>query len=124
VLPVSERQPCGEAEIDVVLNHLATVAVDGAGPDMADTMAADFSLHIDGYTTDRNGYLALVAARWAVEGDRPPLDVLTNQATGAVVTAALVPRSVAHFRVDRGVVCEAWLTTDWSQWLSPLDGTA
>jgi hypothetical protein len=106
--------------IAVVGHHLAVVAVDGASDEMERGLDPAFRLHLDGLHTDRHGYQALVGARWAAEGDRPPLDVVGNVALGPVVTAAIAPRGIAHFRVDAGLIAEAWITSDWNTWLDPL----
>ena len=106
--------------LDVVCEHLALVAVDGAGPSVADTLLPGFTLHLGDLITDAGGYLALIAARWAAEGERPPLEVLRNVVRGRFVTVALAPRTVAHFRVERGAVESLWITSDARHWLTWL----
>ncbi|MFV0307816.1 MAG: hypothetical protein ACK5OX_08745 [Desertimonas sp.] len=106
--------------LEVVGRHLAMVAVDGATDEVASTMTPDMCCSIDDLTTDRNGYLALIAARWAAEGARPALEVRRNTARGALVTVALAQRGLAYFQVENGLIRTLRLTTDWNRWLSPL----
>lgn len=107
--------------VDVVCRHLALVAVDGATDDVAATVSPGFRLHLDAMETDRWGYLALIAARWAAEGDRPPLDVVRHTVSGEMVTVAIAPRAVAHFRTRGDLIDELWLTCDWRQWVAWLE---
>lgn len=107
--------------VDVVYQHLALVAVDGAGPSVADTLHPDFCVHVDGLTTDASGYLALIEARWAVEGNRPPLDVTRASARPSLVSVVIEPHCMVHVRVDDGLLAEMWITADWRRWLLWLD---
>jgi hypothetical protein len=106
---------------DVVVRHLALVAVDGAGGSVAETLHPDFRLHLDGTTTDASGYLALIEARWAIEGDRPPLDVTRATTKSPMVAVVVEPHCMVHVRVERDLLAEMWITTDWRHWLSWLD---
>ncbi len=109
----AERDP---ALVDVACHHFALVAIDGASDETALTISPSFRLHIGTLDTDRTGYLALIAARHAAHGERPPLDVLHLCTRGNVVTAHLEPRCLAHLRVEDDVVSEMWLTPDWDEW--------
>jgi hypothetical protein len=103
-----------------VCRHLALVAVDGSSAEVADTLTPDFLLHIDTTTTDRWGYLALIDARWATEGPRPPLDVVGDRQRGDFVTVTVAPHCLAHFRVPGDRIAEVWMTPDWRVWAEPL----
>jgi hypothetical protein len=107
--------------VDVVYQHLALVAVDGAGASVAETLHPQFRVHVDGLSTDAGGYLALIEARWAVEGVRPPLDVTRASSRPAVVTVVIEPHCIIHVRVDEGLLAEMWITADWRRWLDWLD---
>ncbi len=111
----------GASIVDVVCRHLALVAVDGAGATVAATLDPSFQLHVDGLTTDAAGYLALIDARWAAEGDRPPLDVVAATPQRSMVTVSIEPRCMAHMRVEDEVLVEMWITSDWRRWISGLD---
>lgn len=104
------------ANVSAVCRHLALVAIDGATDEVADTLAADFRLHVDGVDTDRWGYLSLIEANHAAHGTRPPLDVVTAHGAGHFVTTLLEPRCIAYFRVAGGAIAGAWITTDWHVW--------
>ncbi len=109
------------ATMDVVYQHLALVAVDGPGQSVAETLHPGFRVHIDGLTTDAGGYLALIEARWSVEGPRPPLDVTRASARPTLVSVVIEPRCLLHVRVDDGLLAEMWITADWQRWLDWLD---
>jgi hypothetical protein len=106
--------------LGVVCRHLALVAIDGATDEVASTMTADFRLHVEGTTTDRWGYLALIDARWAAEGPRPPLDVLGDHVSGDQVAIGVAPHCLAHFGVRDELISEVWMTPDWRPWTVPL----
>jgi len=107
--------------VDVASRHLALVAVDGAASTVADTLAPGFRLHVDGLTTDGGGYLALIAARWAVEGPRPPLDVMATAPYASVVTLSIEPHCMIHIAVEDELITEMWITSDWRRWMAWLD---
>ncbi len=94
----------------MVCRHLALVAVDGATDEVAATLTPDFRLHVDATTTDRWGYLALIAARWAAEGTRPPLDVIGDHVSGDHVAVDIAPQCIARFHVCGERISEAWMT--------------
>ena len=73
------------------------------------TSYTGFRLHVDGLTTDVGGYLALIEARWAAEGDRPPLDVTSASQQPSVVTIAIEPRCTMHVRVEDDALVEMWI---------------
>ena len=64
--------------------------------------------------------VSMIAARWATDGPRPPLDVVGGHAGGDFVTVTVAPRCVAHFRVCDERIAEAWMTSDWRRWTTPL----
>ncbi|MFT3853451.1 MAG: hypothetical protein QM733_12035 [Ilumatobacteraceae bacterium] len=107
--------------VDVVCQHLALVAVDGAGPSVEATLHPDFRVHLDGLTTDATGYLALIEARWAAEGFRPPLDVTRVSAGPTIASVAIQPHCMLHVRLDGDLLAEMWITADWRQWITWLD---
>src|SRR6478609_709356 len=92
--------------VDVVCHHLALVAVDGAGESVLSTRHPEFRLHVDGLTTGAGGYLALIEARWAVEGERPPLDVTRTSEHPSTVTVAIEPACVLRVRVAQDRLVE------------------
>lgn len=114
------RRPTQATRLGVVLEHLALVAIDGAGDSVMATLDDGFRLHLDGITTDATGYLVLLSARWAAEGDRPPLDVMATSESGDMVTVSIEPHCLAHVRVIDGRIRELWLTADWRQWVAWL----
>jgi hypothetical protein len=99
--------------VDVVCHHLALVAIDGAGTSVQATLHPEFRLHVDGLTTGAGGYLALIEARWAAEGERPPLDVMKASLQPSVVTLAIEPHCMVHVRVADDLLAEMWITADW-----------
>jgi hypothetical protein len=96
--------------VDVVCHHLALVAVDGAGESVLATLHPEFRFHVDGLTTGASGYLALIEARWAVEGERPPLDVTSASQQPSTVLVTIEPRCTMHVRVEDDALVEMWLS--------------
>jgi len=96
---------------DLVVRHLALVAVDGAGASVAETLHPAFRLHLDDFTTGASGYLALIEARWAAEGARPPLDVTSASSRPASVSVAIEPRCTVEVRIEGGLLAEMWITS-------------
>lgn len=92
------------------------MAVDGATAETASSLAPAFRLRVESLTTDAVGYLALVGARWASEGPRPPLEVVKELDEGDAVTVLMAPRTVAHFRVRDEQITELWMTSECGRW--------
>ncbi len=102
--------------LSTVCHHLALVAIDGATDEVALTLDPTFVLYLDGASTDRWGYLALVEANRALSPTRPPLDVRNAASQGDFVTVGLEPRCLAHFRVVDDLIVRLWMTADWNVW--------
>jgi hypothetical protein len=117
--PSGRRAQSRETEsrsLSTVCRHLALVAVDGATDEVALTLDPGFVLHLNGVSTDRWGYLALIEANRALHATRPPLDVRTASARRRFVTVSLIPRCVAHFQLEDELIVRLWMTPDWRVW--------
>lgn len=101
---------------DVVNRHLALVAVEGAVDEVTATLASGFRLHVEDCSTDRHGYLALIAARWAAEGDRPPLEVGQRAVSDRSAIVVLGERTAAYVRVEDALIAEIRMTNEWRRW--------
>jgi hypothetical protein len=116
----AERQELERRNVSTVHEHLALVAVEGATDGATHLLAPDFTLYLDGVTTDRSGYLALIEANDALSSGHATLIVRSAVACGDFVTVSLRPTCVAHFQLTDGLISRAWMTSDrdvWTAWL-------